>query len=38
MVAARGALSEEGRRRLSQLEAVFDLRFEKPAREETVHA
>jgi len=38
MVAARGALSEEGRRRLNQLEAVFDLRFEKPAREETVHA
>jgi hypothetical protein len=38
MIAARGALSDEGRRRLARIEALFDVKAEKPARKEAVNA
>jgi hypothetical protein len=38
MIAARGVLPEEGKRRLNRMEALFDIKLEKPAREEPVHA
>jgi len=38
VIAARGALSEEGRRRLAEIEALFDVKAEIPAKKEVVHA
>jgi hypothetical protein len=38
MVAAKGALPEEGQRRLSQVEALFGVNVEKVAKGEPVHA
>jgi hypothetical protein len=38
MIAAKGALPEEGRRRLSRIEAMFDVKAEKPAKGEAVNA
>ncbi len=38
MTAAKGALPEEGRRRLDRIEALFDVRTEKPAKGEVIHA
>ncbi len=38
MTAARGALSEEGKRRLNRVEALFDVKTEKPAKGEAIHA
>lgn len=38
MVATQGALPEEGKRRLSRVEALFGLKIEKPAKGEPAHA
>jgi pimeloyl-ACP methyl ester carboxylesterase len=38
MFAARGALPEEGQRRLSRVEALFDVKLEKPSMGETAYA
>ena len=38
MLTARGALSEEARRRLQRIEALFDVRSEKPGPEQHLHA
>jgi hypothetical protein len=38
VIAARGTLPEEGKRRLNRIEALFDVKAEKPAKEEAVHA
>jgi len=38
VISAKGTLPEEGRRRLARVEALFDVKAEKPAKEEAVHA
>jgi hypothetical protein len=36
VLAARGALSEDAKRRLDRIEAIFDVKVEKPAKSDVL--